>query len=100
MDVRDAAEALILLSLYIVSPENESRIEEIYNLGIEGGYTMEEIGRAIEQKALKTGHSICIDKVNVDERSNSIMDSSKLYNTINWKPRYTLSDTVNWIWDE
>lgn len=102
MDVRDAAEALILLSRYMLTHTGEEErdcTDNVYNLGIEGGYSMDDIGRVIEEKALKVGLSISVKRLAVDIRSDSTLDSSKLYKTINWKPKYSLPDTVDWIWD-
>ena len=97
MDVRDASEALILLSRYMVS--YKGNVEPVYNLGVEGGYTMDDIGKAIEQEAYRHGRRIRIERRTVDEKTNSTIDSSKLYRTINWHPRYNLSDTISWIWN-
>ena len=90
LDVRDAADAVIrLLALpfmewktaYNLGPQRQTNISELAKIA--GSYAV-QCGRAAGKVRLRED----------DTELNAGMDSRRLYKTLNWKPQFSIEDTV------
>lgn len=98
MDVRDAVSGIthILKSC-------PAHWDSVYNLGIRGGYTLDEIARTVCQ----VGYLCCGRNVqysygdsNTIANGNSTLDCSLFEQSFHWKPTQTLVDTLTWIFKD
>jgi len=91
LDVRDVVKA------YMDIAEN-FRPGEIYNVS-SGKEVM--ISDIIAELQKITGHNIKIENANYLERKSEILSvvgsSEKIQNELNWKPRYSIEDTLQWM---
>ena len=90
LDIRDAADGIIALL-----KTNSDEWETVYNLGMEGSYTVLEMA----DMATKIGKEMLGSNVIVNVKAEKIdlelgMDSNRFYSLTKWKPRYSLKDIV------
>lgn len=96
LDIRDAAEAL--LKIYLAAA---TRWESVYNLGSQMQYSIIDIARLCNDIVRERGGSFNA-KIIVEESNitlNSGVDSSLFYRDFNWKPRYSLRETLNVLYE-
>ena len=90
LDVRDAASALICLSL-----SDETKWKEIYNVGCNNCYTLiDVVNTIVSEMKIKTDFDC---KYNVSEgldERNSSLDASLFMSDISWNPSISLSETT------
>lgn len=98
MDVRDAVSGIerILKS-------NPEHWRNVYNFGIRGGYTLDEIAKEI----CRVGYLYCGKDVQYSyadsgtvATGNSALDCSLFEQSFYWCPARTLADTLIWIFEE
>lgn len=95
LDVRDAADAIISI-LKI----DYTKWDTLYNLGTNKSYTILEMAEKVK-KIYKEIYNGDIDIIIEDSNINFelLMDSSKLYETTGWKPKYDIDDIIRTIFD-
>lgn len=94
MDVRDAASALILLAF-----SNSNTWQPIYNLGSGESYTFRQLAELI----VFTGKKLLDINVKLNVENNDNWKNTELDNTLfckdfNWKPRYSMQDTLKTLY--
>ncbi len=88
MDVVDAADGIKSILL------DEGPLDEIYNLGIHGGYSIVELA----EWAVKQCNNGC--KVNITEGNaytNSMINCERFYRRFEWKPKISIKESVEKI---
>ena len=93
LDVRDAAAAIIKIAL------SDCEWHEVYNLGTNNAYTLREIAEC----AVVVGNEIGFTAPepvynNFGEWQNSALDCSKFMKYFDWKPTYSMKDTMHQIY--
>jgi nucleoside-diphosphate-sugar epimerase len=91
LDVRDAVDGLVkLFSL------PSGTWKPVYNLGRGETFSVDELAeKVIEQVRLVKGETAsCIIKKEGNKNSNFGMDSSAFFQATHWKPKYSLSETI------
>ena len=89
IDVRDAAEAIVKL-LGVPC----SKWDNAYNLGPEKQTNIVDLAKSVCEYAKRIGKS-CNYAIKEDNvYLNTGMDSGRLYNTIAWRPRFSIDDVV------
>lgn len=89
IDVRDAAEAIIKLVLVPAS-----KWENAYNLGPEKQTNIVDLARSVCEYAKSVGKTSKYIIKEEDIYLNTGMSSELLYNTIEWRPRFSINDIV------
>ncbi len=91
LDVRDAVGGIIKL-LSIPS----SKWKEIYNLGRGDSFSIDKLVREVIQQVSKTKKSKPSQVIvkYIDKSLTFGMDSKAFYQVTNWKPKYSLPDTI------
>lgn len=92
MDVRDAADAIVTLCM---DYKNAAQWDEVYNLGIQGTYSLKDIAEEVKKQVDDELH--CEVELNIEEYDayiNTALNSSLFYHTFSWQPKYMLGDTV------
>ena len=92
MDVEDAALAIIS-----VINDKEKHWNEVYNLGIKGGYSLYDIASCIKDNLIKVGVDVFIEQSEEIYSINSALSCDSFYNQFKFKPVNTLNDTVKKI---
>lgn len=95
MDVRDAADAIVTVCM---DYKNAAQWDEVYNLGIQGTYSLKDIAAEVQKQVGEELH--CEIELNVEEHDaylNSALNSELFYRTFDWQPQYALADTVKEI---
>jgi nucleoside-diphosphate-sugar epimerase len=91
LDVRDAASG-------IISAAYGDSFKEVYNLGADLSYSLEEIARCVQATVEEEGlKRTDISLTETDDVLNSELDSSLFKEQFGWKPVYSLKDTVRSI---
>ena len=94
LDVRDAASAITAACI-----SDPIHWAEIYNLGTNEVYTLEEIANEIAEVNYKKLHkSISVAANKSEKQFNASLNIDKFRNTFDWFPAYTLNETLNWIY--
>lgn len=90
LDVRDAVMAIYKLACSELGNE-----DKFLNLGAESNINIKELGNIVK-KVLYEKYKLDVDYdfEFADIELNSGMDSSKLYNKLSWKPKYSIKDTI------
>lgn len=95
LDVRDAADGIMEL-LKIDSDEWQA----VYNLGIQGNYSILEMANKVAKIGReKFGKDV---KINVSAENIDLilgMDSSRFNMLTNWKPKYSMEDTIETLFE-
>lgn len=99
LDVRDAANALIA-----ILNSNPELWDEVYNLGTNESYTLEEIA----QEVCSIGYKYCNRKIqykliHTDKEhtvQNSSLDCTLYRKTFQWEPEFKLTDTLDWLYEK
>ena len=90
LDVRDAADGI--LKLLNVHP---AKWKSKYNLGIEYPYSLIQIAQTVAQVVEETLHTkIVIERQNMETSLIDQMDCRSFYLDTQWKPVYSLNDTI------
>lgn len=96
--VKDLTHAVKLLLHYLDAKENRL-IGEVFNLGTENSYAMNDVMKEISICMGKT-YTPTVEVVNTGEIKNQCMNYAKLHKLLGFKPKYTLSqgvkETVKW----
>lgn len=90
LDVRDAAGGIIRAAKSI------GEWKEVYNLGTDKYYSLEEIARSAVEEGIKAGYNsteIILEK-NDDLWQNSSLICNRFYKDFDWNPHYMLEDTM------
>ena len=88
IDVRDVCQALLLLQ------EKSGISGEIFNLTTGIPYTNLEVINLFEKVSMKKANIVYTQQ---DKLHSEIwLDGSKLAKTVNFKPRYTMDESVSW----
>lgn len=96
LDVRDAAAGLAR-----IMESDPALWQEVYNLGPSESCTLEEIAALVCRYS-----SVCCTKPiryateAADVWQNSALDCSRFMKQFSWKPKYTLADTIQTIYEE
>ena len=92
MDVEDA-----VLAIISVVNDKEKHWNEVYNLGIKGGYSLYDIASCIKNNLIKFGVDVFIEQSEEIYSINSALSCDSFYNQFKFKPVNTLNDTVKKI---
>lgn len=92
MDVEDA-----VLAIISVVNDKEKHWNEVYNLGIKGGYSLYDISSCIKDNLIKFGVDVFIEQSEEIYLINSALSCDSFYNQFKFKPVNTLNDTVKKI---
>ena len=94
LDVRDAASAILLIA------DSDSRNwYRVYNLGTDRVYTLREIAKIVQDVVEKeTNTRIFVTSEKRDDVVNSGIDAELFFHSFQWKPQFTLQDTVRDIY--
>lgn len=92
MDIDDAVSAIISM----INSQTEYW-DEIYNLGIIGGYSLLEIAMSIKDNCQKYGITVSINQLNKMNTINSTINCNKFYKKFNFKPIYKIDDSIEKI---
>lgn len=87
LDVRDAVDAILRLAM-----EDNKDWKEVYVLGAERSYTLEEIAELIREKT-----NCHVERTDTDEVGDTGLNSYLLYRRIHWNPQYSLQHSVEEI---
>lgn len=97
LDVRDAAKAIVCLIRYLECMPEQDNIDAVYNVGIDKSFTILEIA----QKTVEIGNQFydgTFSNIHIDDSAkstyNSSVDSQKFMKAFNWKPLYTLEESI------
>ena len=95
--VRDFLDVRDVVDVYIRLMEN-SQAGAVYNISSGRGYRLSELFTMIQEMAHT---SLTVKKIEVLLRKNeittSIGDSSLVRNLLQWRPAYTMQDTLRWM---
>lgn len=93
LDVRDAADALIRMA-----GSDPSAWKPVYNLGITGGYTAEEIAQVVARTLRDMGYAVPkIYRQPGEDSRQSTLDCTQFYSDFGWRPSCSLEDSVREI---
>lgn len=84
MDVRDAADALVLLSQL-----DKEKHSDVYNLGVGYQLSLLEYAKVVEKVGKEFGYQVTVTITDNKAAAHSGLDCSRLFNDINWNPKYT-----------
>ncbi len=94
IDVRDAVECYWEIT-------KNGKSGEIYNLGGEQAYSIEEcLDMLIEHTGIKVKKESDPSLVRPTDIKVQIPDISKFQSVSNWKPKYTIEDSIKFLWEE
>ncbi|KPP97291.1 MAG: carbamoyl-phosphate synthase large subunit [Bacteroidetes bacterium HLUCCA01] len=93
LDIRDAVDGIT--RLLDINPEN---YEPVYNFGSGETHLLIDIANKIAEKTGKEKVSVNLED-SEDIQMKFGMDSSKFYETVNWKPQRKLDDTIESLID-
>lgn len=94
LDVRDVAEGVVrLLEM------DSSTWESVYNFGPIRSYTLLEVVELVSLLSKNYEIDTTFERNKEKAQSYFRMDSSKLYALLNWKPRYSLEETLLSLFD-
>lgn len=98
LDIRDAADAVLCAA------ENDAeQWRDVYNLGSGRVYDLIDFVRVSNEAAEKRGlppvRVVVEESAKEGEWGCTALDSSLFYEQFDWRPRYSLEDTVGWIFD-
>lgn len=90
LDVRDAASALEKLAF-----SDSSKWDEVYNLGRNEGYSLQNIARLIVEIGKDFGyHSAVVIEPPIQDVRDSTLNSARLMKFLGWYPKITLNQTI------
>lgn len=95
MDVRDAASGLVAISY--VKPNNWKKV---YNFGTDQSLRLPEIAHLV--KSIAPEYISTKVKVEIEEGDdflNLSLDNSKFYEDASWHPKYSMEDTIRFIFE-
>ena len=91
LDIRDAAAGLRALLR-----RDPAQWETLYNLGAPAPVLLRDMAEVIRQRAsARYGWRVTVSRQDKDVSLLDAMDCTKFYPQMDWKPRYTLADTVD-----
>lgn len=91
LDIRDAAAGIRALLC-----RDPAQWETLYNLGAPAPVLLRDMAEVIRQRASALyGWRVTVSRQDKDVSLLDAMDCTKFYTQMNWKPRYTLADTVD-----
>jgi len=95
MDVRDAASAICS-----VIASDPLTWDNAYNVGVQGAYSIKELAEHVVNyaKMHRAYHGTVKSAGTVDWKSSEI-NCDKFYEHFTWKPRYTIDDTIEWLFE-
>ncbi|MFS1512903.1 NAD-dependent epimerase/dehydratase family protein [Chengkuizengella sp. SCS-71B] len=90
LDVRDAADAIVALL-----KTDYRNWKSVYNVGTGHSHSILEIANMVADVA-KSKYGLKVDiKISPESRkTSSVMDSSQFFELTNWKPQFSLEDTI------
>lgn len=91
LDVRDAASGIISVAL------SEGDWDEVYNLGNDGSYTLQEIAQAAVEVGRELGYEVKDPVVNEntdDKKQNSALDCESFEKRFAWEAQFGILDTL------
>ena len=94
MDVDDAVEALIK-----IIHMTEIHWEEVYNVGVQESVTLVDMANSIKQELRKRSLEVSIKLSKGTNVLNTSLNCSNFNSTFNFRPQYTLADTIKKIID-
>lgn len=94
MDITDAAKAVVA-----VIKKQEGDFADVYNIGIIGGYSLENLARCIKERLLLKGIKINIEKSIKQSYHNSEIDNTKYCNEFGIINTTTIDSTIDRIID-
>ena len=95
LDVRDAATALIK-----IIDSNSTLWNPIYNLGQNDSFSLLELVKTIEKVARKHAiFNLNLDINSNDDNFNNLMNSNLFYQDFEWKPKYSMPNMVEELFD-
>ncbi len=89
LDVRDAAEAIIRVA---VSEQIEWKC--VYNLGTKESYNLLEIVNKLKDVLKDNQREVDIIIKDGNDKRNSAINAGLFMNTFDWKPKYSIDDTI------
>lgn len=90
LDVRDAASAIIKVAL-----ADPAHWDEVYNLGTDGAYTLEEIANCVVAVGARLfGKNASVQVGEEAPWFGSALDSSRLKKQLGWEPKLSLEEIV------
>lgn len=96
LDVRDAADAITA-----VINSDPGAWAEVYNLGTNEAYTLEDIAKTVVEIYNQKFSANLTYRTEPSEKSfNSALNCRIFNKDFHWKPRHTLRDTIQWIFDQ
>jgi len=95
LDTRDAASAIIELTSLPIG-----KWKQTYNLGSTEQHTLLELAEMVTE----IGEGYLNEKIQLEHEKSDIrlldeMDSSALYNQLNWRPEYSMKDTIRFLFE-
>ena len=94
LDVRDAADAI--LSMISVDPKTWKKV---YNLGNNAYYSLMDVAYTIERVLSEKGKKIDLSILPGTDQSSSELDAGLFMHDFNWKPHYSLVQSISDIID-
>ena len=95
LDIRDAAAGIPALLR-----KDPAAWQPVYNFGAEKATRLKDIAPIIQKEAQRLyGWRVSITRQKRDAVLIDEMDSSVFYTQMEWRPRYTLADTVDWLFE-
>lgn len=96
LDVRDAADAITA-----VINSDPMSWSEVYNLGTNESYTLEDIVKTVVEIYNQEFSANITYKTELSEKHfNSVLSCRKFNEDFHWSPRYSLIDTIQWIFEQ
>ena len=96
LDVRDAADAITA-----VISSDTGAWAEVYNLGTNEAYTLEDIAKTVVEIYNKKFSANLTYRTELSEKSfNSALNCRIFNKDFHWKPRHILRDTIQWVFDQ
>lgn len=94
MDFRDAIDAFLILFDLNLEPKFNT-----YNLGNNQQYNILEIAQEVQDCLAERNIDVKIKIGNDDKILNAQLNSTRFMNEFNWKPKYSLKDTIHSLID-
>ena len=96
LDVRDASDAITTMI-----KSDTAAWSEVYNLGTNESYTLEDIVKTVVEIYNQKFSANITYKTELSEKHfNSVLSCRKFNEDFHWSPRYSLIDTIQWIFEQ
>lgn len=96
LDVRDASDAITTMI-----KSDSAAWSEVYNLGTNESYTLEDIVKTVVEIYNQEFSANITYKTELSEKHfNSVLSCRKFNEDFHWSPRYSLIDTIQWIFEQ